>query len=155
MGNVHAVSVQVTLDGGSLCAFVAPSDVDGELVRSRIAEKLPRYMVPSIVYCLDKLPLNSNDKVNHKLIKSSMPSLIAKSGVQLRPSVPSETTRPAVLHRTVSSNSSTSTVPSSRSSATTRVESHAGILEKIWNDVLNLSGPRLMTDDFFKLGGDR
>lgn len=46
-----------------LVAFVTPSDCDVNQIRDALEKKLPRYMIPSLYICLDRLPLTSNGKV--------------------------------------------------------------------------------------------
>ncbi|KIJ44559.1 hypothetical protein M422DRAFT_47291 [Sphaerobolus stellatus SS14] len=156
MDGVQGVSVQVAPDGASLCAFVAPQSIDGELVRTRVAERLPRYMIPTKIYGLEKLPLNVNDKIDHKLIRSLLDRFINKAECKAKIYTTDDTQRPSVVHRTVSQNFSVSNIstPSLNSTISMRVETFSSTLEIIWNDVLNISGPRQETDDFFKLGGD-
>jgi AMP-binding enzyme C-terminal domain len=78
MPEITSVSVQPDESQQSLCAFVAPKSIDGNLLRSVLSRRLPSYMVPTAVYSLDRLPLNTNDKVDHKTIRATMGDLIAR-----------------------------------------------------------------------------
>ncbi|HVW22771.1 MAG TPA: amino acid adenylation domain-containing protein [Opitutaceae bacterium] len=58
----------------ALVAYIVPregSEFDAEAVREYLAAKLPRYMVPSFLIKLERLPLNSNGKVD----RSALPVL--------------------------------------------------------------------------------
>jgi D-alanine--poly(phosphoribitol) ligase subunit 1 len=41
-----------------------PLHLDAELLLERVSAKVPRYMIPSAVHTVDRLPLNRNDKVD-------------------------------------------------------------------------------------------
>jgi amino acid adenylation domain-containing protein len=51
-------------DDVALAAFVVPAATSGQLVRARLAELLPEYMVPAHVVPLDRLPLGPTGKVD-------------------------------------------------------------------------------------------
>jgi amino acid adenylation domain-containing protein len=51
-----------------LVAFVAGSVVDAEVLLAAAREKLPDYMVPAEVIALERLPLNSNGKIDKKAL---------------------------------------------------------------------------------------
>jgi AMP-binding enzyme C-terminal domain len=140
---IECVSVQVNTAGTGLCAFIAPQHVDGNLVRAGVAKQLPEYMVPSAIYTLPRLPLNTNDKVDHKAIKAQMETLIAQYGKgngALARSAP-----PAVAR--------ISTPPlSSDVRSKTNTE---GVIGQIWQDVLGLSSRPASETNFFELGGNR
>lgn len=134
--------MQLHESGSSLCAFVAPSDIDGELVRNRLSKKLPSYMVPTTIYSLERLSLNTNDKVDHKTIKATMGTLIAQAQ--------QKTNR--------SGNYFPATPPASDtyiSRPASRLASPVQTISRIWEDVLNLSAPPSLEDNFFDLGGNR
>ena len=52
---------------GYVCA-VEGQAIDSALIRERLGQALPDYMVPSVVVELDKLPLNANGKVDRKAL---------------------------------------------------------------------------------------
>ncbi|CAF1542277.1 unnamed protein product, partial [Adineta steineri] len=51
-----------------LVAYVQSSHIDEEQLRQHCQSHLPSYMVPAIFIILDKLPLNSNGKIDRKLL---------------------------------------------------------------------------------------
>ncbi|WP_420574976.1 amino acid adenylation domain-containing protein [Kordia sp.] len=64
--------VHVTKDSKGqnlLCAYIVPeSNYDLTMVRSYLKEKLPEYMIPSFFMELERLPLNSNGKIDRKAL---------------------------------------------------------------------------------------
>jgi amino acid adenylation domain-containing protein len=69
----HAVVIARQVETGEkqLVAYVVPGraqDVDAALVRTRLAENLPEYMVPSVVVVLEELPLTPNGKVDRRAL---------------------------------------------------------------------------------------
>lgn len=55
-----------------LCAyFAADQEMNTEIIRHWVAERLPNYMIPAFFVQVKKLPLNANGKVDHK--KLTMP----------------------------------------------------------------------------------
>ena len=60
-----------TSNGTYLLAYVCTAEgeaIDSALIRERLGQTLPDYMVPSVVVELDKLPLNANGKVDRKAL---------------------------------------------------------------------------------------
>ena len=56
-------------DNKRLIAYlVAQTEIAPENIRNWLSEKLPQYMIPSYFVFLDRLPLNSNGKINRKLL---------------------------------------------------------------------------------------
>jgi len=51
---------------GGIVAFVSGSKLTGTEIRARMQLHVPRYMVPSAVRVLDRLPLNANGKTDRK-----------------------------------------------------------------------------------------
>lgn len=49
-----------------LVAYVSPGNVDTKGLEIYISAKLPSYMVPQAVFCMEDLPLSSSDKVDKK-----------------------------------------------------------------------------------------
>ncbi|WP_286547721.1 non-ribosomal peptide synthetase [Variovorax sp. J22G73] len=56
--------------GARLVGYVSGQGIDTALIRRRLAEALPDYMVPAVVVALDALPLNANGKVDRKALPS-------------------------------------------------------------------------------------
>ena len=57
--------------GTRLVAYICAVEggaIDSALIRERLGQTLPDYMVPSVVVKLDKLPLNANGKVDRKAL---------------------------------------------------------------------------------------
>ncbi|MEL8050442.1 amino acid adenylation domain-containing protein [Vreelandella neptunia] len=62
--------------GSRLVAYVVPqanSELDTALLRERLGQKLPDYMVPGVVVMLEELPLNANGKVDRKALPEPEP----------------------------------------------------------------------------------
>ncbi|WP_051385598.1 non-ribosomal peptide synthetase [Actinokineospora inagensis] len=57
----------------ALAAFVVPGSVSGQLVRTRLAEVLPEYMIPAHVVAQDRLPLGPTGKVDKSAL--ALPAL--------------------------------------------------------------------------------
>jgi acyl-CoA synthetase (AMP-forming)/AMP-acid ligase II len=57
-------------DGATvLCAYVTgPTTMDQEAVRQWLRQRLPEYMIPTYVSCLDRLPMTPNHKVDRKAL---------------------------------------------------------------------------------------
>ncbi|CAF1563671.1 unnamed protein product, partial [Adineta steineri] len=51
-----------------LVAYVQTSDIDENVLRKHCQSHLPPHMIPSLFVILDKLPLNSNGKIDRKLL---------------------------------------------------------------------------------------
>lgn len=60
----HVQNAEVLKIDGKLVAFVNPRSVDIRLIKRAAREKLPAYMVPSIIIPLQEMPLNNNSKVD-------------------------------------------------------------------------------------------
>jgi amino acid adenylation domain-containing protein len=54
--------------GARLVGYVSGQDIDTAVLRARLAEALPDYMVPGALVVLDALPLNANGKVDRKAL---------------------------------------------------------------------------------------
>ena len=68
----EAVAVASESSSGTrLVAYICAAEgesIDSALIRERLGQTLPDYMVPSVVVELDKLPLNANGKVDRKAL---------------------------------------------------------------------------------------
>jgi amino acid adenylation domain-containing protein/non-ribosomal peptide synthase protein (TIGR01720 family) len=51
-----------------LVGYVAGESLDGEKLREALGDRLPAYMMPSVVVVLESLPINSNGKVDRKAL---------------------------------------------------------------------------------------
>lgn len=138
-----AVSVQPDESGSSLCAFIAPKHIDGDTVKKLLSKHVPGYMVPSSIYCLDRLPLNTNDKVDHKTIRATMGDLISEA----HPSAVRQGS--FYLETPPDSESSDSESSELESPSTIRT------ITNIWKAILGLSTPPSLSDNFFDIGGNR
>lgn len=78
-----------------LVAYVVASQpvTDGDL-RDYIKDKLPEYMVPSVVVLIDKLPLTSHGKVDRNELPA--PETIGQQGIYVAPRTPTEETLAAM-----------------------------------------------------------
>ncbi len=66
---VNEAAVIVRNDSGDddrLVAYITPSSVDTSALRPVLAEKLPRYMIPTHIVALDSFPLTSSGKIDRK-----------------------------------------------------------------------------------------
>lgn len=147
MPEIVGVSVHPDKTGAFLCAFVAPGHIDGNLLKARLSECLPSYMVPSSVYSLQRLPSNTSDKIDHKKISASMDTLIAEARQKVASKFDTPPTPP------VSSGHITPETRSMRSSS-----SKVAVVPRIaqiWESVLDLSSPPSASENFFDLGGNR
>ena len=135
-----AVSVQPDNSGTSLCAFISPKHIDGHSVKKLLSKRVPSYMVPSSIYCLDRLPLNTNDKVDHKTIRATMDNLISQAH--------SSTARRESFYL---SDSASSVSESSELESPSTIRT----ITNIWKAILGLSAPPSLSDNFFDIGGNR
>lgn len=94
----HAVAVAHVDERGetTLVAYVAPepgtdaASVEVRAVAATVADRLPSYMVPSLVIVLDALPLSANGKVDRKALpepvrrRADVPSVPPRTEVERR-----------------------------------------------------------------------
>ncbi|HKD87022.1 MAG TPA: amino acid adenylation domain-containing protein [Streptosporangiaceae bacterium] len=85
--------VVVTERGGQkrLAAFYsALRPVDVELLRSRLSESLPDYMVPALIYWRESLPLTANGKIDTKTLTALAGDMAVADQDYIAPSTPTE-----------------------------------------------------------------
>ncbi|MCA8863809.1 non-ribosomal peptide synthetase [Halomonas sp. SBBP1] len=78
------VVAQESSTGSRLVAYVVPQadlELDTNLLREALGQRLPDYMVPGVVVTLEALPLNANGKVDRK----ALPEPDLDSGSQYEP----------------------------------------------------------------------
>ncbi len=98
-------------------------------VEDVLAEQLPSYMIPSIFFVIDRMPVNTSGKTDRKKLKAIAASFTAKELIKMR----EDTSKPKVA-------------PSTDAERT---------LQQIWARVLNLEPSTIgVNDSFFSLGGD-
>ncbi|KIK03064.1 hypothetical protein K443DRAFT_95740 [Laccaria amethystina LaAM-08-1] len=139
---IMAVSVQPDESGSSLCAFIAPKHIDGDSVKKSLSKRVPSYMVPSSIYCLDRLPLNTNDKVDHKTIRATMGDLISQAH--------SSTGRQKSFYLETPPDSESSDSESSELESPSTIRT----ITNIWKAILSLSALPSLSDNFFDIGGN-
>jgi D-alanine--poly(phosphoribitol) ligase subunit 1 len=61
-----AQAVTLKLDSRSLVSFVKPSNVDIDLAREMVAQKLPYYCMPSLIVALDDFPRTDRGKIDKR-----------------------------------------------------------------------------------------
>ena len=72
-----------------LCAYyVAEDDLKEEMIRNRLEQSLPHYMVPAFFIQLEKIPLNNNGKVDRFALPR--PDVNAKTRAYVAPETPQE-----------------------------------------------------------------
>ena len=72
-----------------LCAYyVAGEELDDEMIRGRLEQSLPHYMIPAFFVRLEKIPLNSNGKVDRFALP--MPDVNSKTRAYAAPRSPQE-----------------------------------------------------------------
>jgi len=54
---------------GGIVAFLGAKDVDVQSVKKRVERRLPSYMVPTEMRCIEQFPLNSNGKIDRGVLR--------------------------------------------------------------------------------------
>lgn len=72
-GVKDALVLQDKHDPSSLVAFAAGIAIDGDDLYAWLSRKLPHYMVPAVIHCLDALPLLPNGKVDRQALLALPP----------------------------------------------------------------------------------
>ena len=67
-GNSDVMMVSVQKQGDILLAYVVPSDVDCAKAMHLIAQDVPPYSMPARIIAVNELPMNSNGKIDHRLV---------------------------------------------------------------------------------------
>lgn len=64
------IFVDNTTNVKNLIAFCKCKDnlINGAIIKERLKEKIPHYMIPKKIICLDEIPLNHNGKVDFKML---------------------------------------------------------------------------------------
>ena len=52
--------------------FQSKQGIDGLAIRKRLMSILPKYMIPSEYFAVEKMPLNDNGKINRKQLKNDL-----------------------------------------------------------------------------------
>lgn len=54
---------------GQIVFFYEGKELDGEEIKSKLANRLPKYMIPEIIIRVSRIPSNANGKIDRKKIK--------------------------------------------------------------------------------------
>ncbi|OSS43179.1 hypothetical protein B5807_12186, partial [Epicoccum nigrum] len=104
--------------------LAVPADVE-----SKLAERLPGYMVPTILFVLPNLPMTTTDKIDRRRLREIGASYSAQQLADLRSQTQGEKRMPS-----------------------TEIENK---LQQLCSQVLNISSASIgMDDSFFRLGGN-
>ena len=57
---------------GGIVAFLCAKDVDVQSVKKRVERRLPSYMVPTEMRCIEQFPLNSNGKIDRGVLRRQL-----------------------------------------------------------------------------------
>lgn len=141
-------SVQVSDDGLSIIAFVAPSKIDSEYLLAQLGKKLPQYMIPSAIYRLDRLPKTPNDKVDHKAIAANQAYLIQQTQSNRLDRHPRRKQTKSLAEERLKQARKFNRSAELQNTAIMRVA-------KIWQNILALPEIPNLDVNFFDLGGHR
>jgi non-ribosomal peptide synthetase component F/thioester reductase-like protein/aryl carrier-like protein len=65
-------SAVVIYENGILAGFTSPNSLSEREILSKLSNILPQYMIPSRIFILEKLPLNSNGKIDYSRLKITL-----------------------------------------------------------------------------------
>ena len=126
--SVTAASVHSSEDGLSLVAFVVCNGPASSFNLEALKGTMPGYMLPSTVHIVERLPTNSNDKVDHKIV--------ALNRRELMQSAQKESNGVTPPHKNASMKPYSADVAGGSKLDSEEVISHLG---KIWQDTLGLA----------------
>lgn len=132
---MHGVSVQVSPDGLSLIALVAPETCSLEALQSAVNRKLPSHIRPSAILPVRSLPKTSSGKIDHNKIKEDVASYI-----------------PRARNRAENAFGPTKISPGSKLRAEQEVEI---FISTAWQEEIGLSETPSTSVNFFDIGGHR
>ncbi|CAK5278570.1 unnamed protein product, partial [Mycena citricolor] len=153
MPSIISVSVQSSPSGTDLCVFVSPQTVDGTELKRLLGLRVPSYMVPRNVYCLPRLPLNTSDKTDHKVIKLRMEELIRDAKFPSGATTPISTSSDEDDLSSLEDSSRSSTLADSTMLQADESVSHQE-LTNVWIELLELKSAPSGKSSFFDLGGN-
>ncbi|CAK5278814.1 unnamed protein product [Mycena citricolor] len=153
MPSIISVSVQSSPSGTDLCVFVSPQTVDGTELKRLLGLRVPSYMVPRNVYCLPRLPLNTSDKTDHKVIKLRMEELIRDAKFPSGATTPISTSSDEDDLSSLEDSSRSSTLADSTMLQADESVSHQD-LTNVWIELLELKSAPSGKSSFFDLGGN-
>ena len=139
-----AASVHLSEDGLSLVAFVVCKGSTNSFTLESLKRTVPGYMLPSTLHVVDRLPMNANDKVDHKIVALNRHQLLQSAGTE-RIGIAPQHTGAATMERSVDA------IQDSNSNLK-EVIAHLG---KIWQDTLGLKEMPPQDVNFFDIGGHR
>ncbi|MEG0011312.1 MAG: AMP-binding protein [Muribaculaceae bacterium] len=67
--NAIAIVFKNNQESDEIALFIDDIDAEVEDVRSYLKSKLPPYMIPNIIHCLQNFPLNNNGKIDRNKLK--------------------------------------------------------------------------------------
>ena len=135
--SVHGASVQVSSDGLSLIAVVAPDTCRAEKVQSGISKILPSHMRPSTILPVSSLPHNVSGKIDHNKVKENLGSYM-RGATNMRQR-PSESNK----------------VPQNGRNLIKQDVEIENSISKAWQEEIGLSETPKVDVNFFDMGGHR
>lgn len=132
---VHDVSAQVSPDGLSLIAIVAPETCSTRAFQSSVDRKLPPHMRPSAILPVTSLPKSSSGKIDHTKIKEDLASYIRVGFKKTEKAFSVAKMLPGIEHRAE--------------------QDVVDLISKAWQDEIGLSETPSTAVNFFDVGGHR